>query len=65
MKAGTKWGNSMKTIIKKWAKTDDGATAIEYGLMMAALALVIIASVFAFGEDMAAMFTTLSGWMDR
>ena len=55
----------MKTIIKKWVKTDEGATAIEYGLMMAAIALLIIGSVFAFGEDMAAMFTTLSGWMDR
>lgn len=65
MKAGTRWGNSMKTIIKKWAKNNDGATAIEYGLMIAAMALVIIGSVFAFGEDMATMFTTLSGWMDR
>lgn len=55
----------MKTIIKKWAKTDDGATAIEYGLMMAAIALVIIASVFAFGEDMATMFTTLAGFLDN
>lgn len=58
-------GKSMKTIIKKWAKADDGATAIEYGLMMAAIALVIIASVFAFGEDMATMFTTLAGFLDN
>lgn len=55
----------MKTIIKKWVKTDEGATAIEYGLMMAALALVIIASVFAFGEDMAAMFSNLAGFLDN
>jgi pilus assembly protein Flp/PilA len=33
-----------------------GVTAIEYGLIAAAIAVAIIAAVFAIGDDVAAMF---------
>ena len=39
-----------------YLKNEDGATAIEYGLIAAGIALAIAASVFAFGGDLATMF---------
>ncbi len=35
---------------------DDGATAVEYGLMVAAIAVAIILVVFALGDQLAALF---------
>lgn len=40
-------------------KNEDGATAIEYGLIAAGIALAIAASVFAFGDDLSDMFGTM------
>ena len=36
-----------------------GATAIEYGLLAAAMALALIASVFALGDEVAALYNTI------
>jgi pilus assembly protein Flp/PilA len=35
---------------------DRGATAVEYGLMVALIAVVIIAAVMALGDNVSAMF---------
>lgn len=35
---------------------EDGATAIEYGLIAAGIALAILGAVFAFGEDLSGLF---------
>nr|WP_300045500.1 Flp family type IVb pilin [uncultured Nocardioides sp.] len=44
------------------AKRDDrGATAVEYGLMVALIAVVIIGAVTTLGGNLKAMFTTISG----
>ncbi|HEY3452399.1 MAG TPA: Flp family type IVb pilin [Myxococcales bacterium] len=48
----------MKQISKLWAD-DSGATAVEYGLMVAAIAAVIIATVFAIGRKVEAGFVTV------
>ena len=40
------------------ARGDRGATAVEYGLMVAFIALVIIASVTAFGASLKGLFET-------
>ncbi len=37
----------------------NGATAIEYALIVAGIGLAIMAVVFAFGEDVAALFDDL------
>lgn len=42
-----------------YVKNEDGATAIEYALMAAAISLVIIGVVFAFGQEVNAMWTDL------
>jgi len=53
----------LKLLIKaqNWGSNDDGATAIEYGLIAAGIAVAISAVVFTFGEDLAALFEGLSG----
>lgn len=46
--------------IQAYKNNEDGATAIEYGLLAAFISLAIIAAVIAFGEDLAALFEGLS-----
>ena len=46
--------------IVRFFKDEDGATAIEYGLIAAGIAVVIIAAVDQVGVDLTAMFTTVS-----
>jgi pilus assembly protein Flp/PilA len=38
------------------ARDDRGATAVEYGLMVALIAVVIIAAVILLGENLSAIF---------
>lgn len=46
--------------INSYKNNEDGATAIEYGLLAAFISLAIIAAVIAFGEDLSALFEGLS-----
>lgn len=47
-----------------YLKNEDGATAIEYGLIAAGIALAIAAAVFAFGDDLSDMFDSMANTMD-
>jgi pilus assembly protein Flp/PilA len=42
-----------------YLNNEDGATAIEYGLMAAAIALGIIALVFSIGDTVEGVFTEI------
>jgi pilus assembly protein Flp/PilA len=44
-------------------KNTDGATAIEYGLIAAGIAVAIIAAVFALGDEIKNFFTGISKQM--
>ncbi len=46
--------------IKKLIKDEEGATAVEYGLIVAAIAAVIIAVVMTLGTKIKAAFTTVN-----
>ncbi|MBU1385153.1 MAG: Flp family type IVb pilin [Alphaproteobacteria bacterium] len=46
----------MKKFISKFMSDESGATAIEYGLIAALIAVVIIAAVTALGGEVAATF---------
>jgi pilus assembly protein Flp/PilA len=48
-------------IIKRFLNDDAGATAIEYGLIAALIAVVIITGVTAVGTQLSTTFTNLSG----
>jgi pilus assembly protein Flp/PilA len=40
-------------------KNEEGATAVEYGIMVAAIAAVIVVTVFAIGTKVEKAFTTV------
>ena len=45
--------------VQGFLHSDDGATAIEYGLIAAGIALAIVAAVFAFGSDLSTLFNAM------
>ena len=50
----------MKTI-KNFLKADDGVTALEYGLIAALIAVVIMVAVQTIGTKLNADFTSIAG----
>lgn len=51
----------MSKIVARFAKNNSGATAIEYGLIAALIALVIIGGVTTIGTGLSGTFSTISG----
>ena len=51
----------MRNIFLNFCKDESGATAIEYGLIAALFAVVIIGGVTAVGTSLSSTFTTVSG----
>jgi pilus assembly protein Flp/PilA len=51
--------NSMKMAIKRFWADEEGVTAIEYGLIAALIAVVIIASVKIVGTQLDATFSKI------
>jgi pilus assembly protein Flp/PilA len=53
----------VQTFVTRTVQRDDdrGATAVEYGLMVALIAIVIIVAVTAVGTNLAALFTEIAG----
>ncbi len=54
---------SIKTIARTFARDEDGATAIEYGLFAALVGAVIVASVATLGQNTNNSFETMSDAM--
>ena len=50
----------MKNLFARFAKDESGATAIEYGLIAAGIALAIIAVVNGLGTNLNAKFTSIN-----
>jgi pilus assembly protein Flp/PilA len=50
----------MKNLIARFVKDESGATAIEYGLIAAGIALAIIAIVNGLGSNLNAKFTAIN-----
>ena len=51
----------MRRFIGRFLRDDDGATAIEYGLIVALIAVVIITAVTTLGTKLDGTFTTING----
>jgi pilus assembly protein Flp/PilA len=51
----------MLSFVKSLATDQDGATAIEYGLIAGLIAVAIITAVTLVGTDLTALFTTIAG----
>lgn len=45
-------------------KNEDGATAIEYGLIAALIAVAAITAMTSLGENLSTTFTTVGGKLD-
>jgi pilus assembly protein Flp/PilA len=50
----------MKNLIARFVKDESGATAIEYGLIAAGIALAIIATVNGLGSNLNNKFTSIN-----
>jgi pilus assembly protein Flp/PilA len=50
----------MKNLIARFVKDESGATAIEYGLIAAGIALAIIAVVNGLGTNLNTKFTSIN-----
>lgn len=51
--------------VQGFIASEDGATAIEYGLIAGGISLAIVAAVFAFGDDLETLFTTIGTSMQN
>jgi pilus assembly protein Flp/PilA len=62
MQAMSNWQNSnLQNLFRNFLKNDQGATAIEYGLLAAGIAVAIIAVVAALGSNLDTTFSNVSG----
>jgi pilus assembly protein Flp/PilA len=50
----------MKSLILSFFKNESGATAIEYGLIAAGIAIAIITAVNGVGSQLSSVFTNVS-----
>ena len=50
----------MRNIINRFLKSEQGATAIEYGLIAYLIAVVIVGAVTALGTTLKGVFTSIS-----
>lgn len=48
------------TILKQFLRADDGVTALEYGMIAALIAAVIVVAVETLGTKIEAVFTTIA-----
>ncbi len=51
----------MLTILKRFVREEEGATMVEYGLMVALIAIVCIVAVAAVGTQLNTKFSNVSG----
>jgi pilus assembly protein Flp/PilA len=49
------------TLFSRFVRDESGATAIEYGLIAALIAVVVIGAVTAIGTGLSGTFNTVSG----
>jgi pilus assembly protein Flp/PilA len=54
----------MSKFLSRFAKDESGATAIEYGLIAALIAVVLIAALNTLSTSLNGVFTTTAGKLD-
>jgi pilus assembly protein Flp/PilA len=53
-------GHVMRILLEKFFKNEQGATAIEYGLIAAGISIAIITAVASVGSSLNTTFTSVS-----
>ena len=56
--------SKMRFLSTKFGKDERGATAIEYGLIAAGIAIAIIAAVFAIGAELNDLFANIANALE-
>ena len=51
----------LKNLLKRFSKSTEGATAIEYGLIAAGIAIVVAAGIALISPQLTATFTSIAG----
>lgn len=51
---------NLLTKVKSFIREEEGASAVEYGLLVALIAVAIIAAVTAVGSNLASLFNTVA-----
>ena len=54
------WRDLMNKFLNKFRRDEDGATAIEYGLIAALISVAIITAVTTLGSNVATTFDTIA-----
>jgi pilus assembly protein Flp/PilA len=57
--------NALIQSLKNFHQDEEGVTAIEYGLIAALIAVVIILAVTAVGENLEVIFNTIAGALEN
>jgi pilus assembly protein Flp/PilA len=52
---------NLLTKVKNFIREEEGASAVEYGLLVALIAAVIIGSVTLLGNNLSTMFSNVAG----
>ncbi len=52
--------SKLLSYFQAYTTNEEGATAIEYGLLAALIALAIVVTAGVFGDDLSALFTQMS-----
>lgn len=55
----------MKTLIQRFARDESGATAIEYGLIAAGIAVAILAALTTLSSSLSGIFTDIATELDN
>jgi len=56
---------TMLTKIKNFVREEEGASAVEYGLLVALIAVAIITAVTALGTNLSGLFTKVAGQVNK
>ena len=52
----TGWGRKLREQHERWVTGDRGASAVEYGLLIAGIAAIIVLVIFAFNDTITGLF---------
>jgi pilus assembly protein Flp/PilA len=52
---------TLQSLLNSLRSEDEGATAVEYGLMVSLIAIVIIVAVALVGTNLSTLFNTVAG----
>lgn len=53
------------TKVKSFIREEEGASAVEYGLLVAGIAVVVMTAIYAIGDSLNAKFTAVAGQLAK